>query len=534
MYDTIIVGAGSAGCVLAGRLSEDPDRRILLLEAGGPPPLASRIPSDWTTMFDTSVDWGYHTEPQPGCRGRRIFWPRGRMIGGSGALNAMIYMRGLPSDYDGWEAMGCPGWGWCDVLPGFVGFERNRRLGNDPLHGADGPLDVEDPPHTDEGEHLWLAAAMAAGHARNPDFNGASQAGVGFFQTTTRYGERFGTGKAYLEPALARPGLTVATGVLTTRILVENGRAVGVEYLEGGRPQLAYAASEVILSAGAIASPHLLMLSGIGPADELRAVGVAPVHDLPGVGKSLQDHPNVVISFAANRPIGWGAMSEADLAQSLDEWTRSRTGPRTSNWVSAGGHVRSRPDVEPDIQLYGVASAHRDYSRFLHHGSGFSLYATLQRPESRGEIRLRSADPLEAPAIDPRYFSSDPTGGDLATLVEGVKINREIAAASPLKDVIDRELTPSAECRTDAEIAWHVRGHCTSLYHPSSTCRMGTDDEAVVDPRTFAVRGLDGLHVADASVFPRMISANLNATVILVAERAAEVLDSGRSGGEAA
>lgn len=521
MYDTIIIGAGSAGCVLANRLSADPARQVLLLEAGGPAPQASAIPSDWTTMFNTHVDWGYHTEPQAGCRGRRIFWPRGRMVGGSGSLNAMIYLRGLPSDYDGWQAMGCPGWGWNDVRPFFLMSEDNARFGSDPHHAAGGPLRVEDCPHIDEGERLWLDAAQSAGFRLNPDFNGVSQEGVGLFQLTARNGERFGTAKAYLGPTNGRSNLTVKTHVSTTRILVEKGRAVGVEYLENGRRGTAFAACDVVLSAGAIASPQLLMLSGIGPADELRAVGIEPVHDLPGVGKGLQDHINVVVSFAARRPIGLGAMTDEDFAQSLAEWSEHRTGPRTSNWASAGAHVCSRPGVEPDLQLYGVASPHRDYARFLYPGSGLSLFAVLQRPESRGEIRLRSADPIAHPAIDPRYFISDPGGLDLATLVEGVKINRAIAAASPLAEVIAHELSPSAECRTDDDIARHIRGHCMTLYHPSSTCRMGSDAMAVVDPASFQVRGLDRLVIADASIFPKMISANLNATVIMIAERAA-------------
>jgi choline dehydrogenase-like flavoprotein len=275
-----------------------------------------------------------------------------------------------------------------------------------------------------------------------------------------------------------------------------------------------------VLAAGAIASPHLLMLSGIGPADALRAVGVAPVHDLPGVGQDLQDHPAITLAFAAKRPVGLGAL---DAAGSFAAWQAHRSGPRTSNWAAAGGHVATRHGIEPDLQLYGIAAPHRDYGRFLYPGSGFTLFAVLQRPESRGEIRLRSADPIMAPAIDPRYLG-DEGDCDLATLIEGVRINRAIAAAGPLAEVIAHELSPSAECLDDEGLARHVRGHLASLYHPSSTCRMGSDPGAVVDPRSFEVHGLDGLFVADASVFPRMISANLNATVILVAERAAVAL----------
>ena len=524
MYDTIILGAGSAGCVLANRLSADPGRKVLVLEAGRPAPVASDVPSDWVTMFNTSADWGFHTVPQAGCRGRRIFWPRGKMVGGSGALNAMIYMRGLPSDYDGWARLGCPNWSWADVLPVFRSSEDNQRLGNDPLHGAGGPLHVSDPAYVDRGEHLWLAAAQAAGHRLNTDFNGPEQEGAGFFQFVIKDGERWGTGKSYLRPVLDRPNLTVKTGVLVTRVVIENGRATGVEYLDKGRPETARAAAEVVLSSGAIGSCQLLLLSGVGPADELQAVDVAPVHDLPGVGKDLQDHINIPISFGANEPIGIGALTDEDWTTSFEAWKTGRTGLRTSAWVAAGAHVKSRPDVEPDLQLYGAMSPHRDYARFLHSGSGVTLHSTLQRPLSRGEIRLHSADPIEAPMIDPRYFVSDETGGDLATLVEGVRINRRIAAQSPLADILTGELPPSAECDTDAEVAHYVRGHCTTLYHPSSTCRMGTDDRAVVDPFSMKVRGLEGLRVADASVIPRMVSSNIQAPTIMIAARAARMI----------
>ena len=524
MFDTIILGAGSAGCVLANRLSADPARKVLVLEAGRAAPVASDVPSDWVTMFNTASDWGFHTVPQLGCRGRRIFWPRGKMVGGSGALNAMIYMRGLPSDYDGWAKLGCPNWSWADVLPVFKMSENNARLGNDPLHGVGGPLVVSDPAYLDRGEHLWLEAAQAAGHRLNTDFNGPEQEGVGFFQFTIRNGERWGTGKAYLRPALERPNLTLRTGVLITRIIVENGRAVGVELLDKGRPETLHASSEIVLSSGAIGSCQLLLLSGIGPADELRAVEVEPVHDLPGVGKGLQDHINIPISFGATEPIGIGALTDEDWRSSFESWKTERTGLRTSAWVAAGAHVKSRPEVEPDLQLYGALSPHRDYARFLHSGSGVTLHATLQRPNSRGEIRLRSADPIEAPMIDPRYFISDSSGGDLATLIEGVRINRRIAAQSPLADILSGELAPSAECDTDAEITTYIRGHCTTLYHPSSTCRMGSDPMAVIDPSSMKVRGLEGLRVADASVIPRMVSSNINAPTIMIAERAAQMI----------
>lgn len=524
MYDTIIIGAGSAGCVLAARLSEDPGRKVLVLEAGRAAPLASDIPSDWVSMFNTSVDWSYYTEPQAGCRGRRVFWPRGKMVGGSGALNAMIYIRGLPSDYDGWEKMGCPGWGWKDVLPVFIASESNAELGNDPLHGSNGPLHVGSVPFVDPNEKLWMAACEAAGYRRNPDFNGKDQEGVGLFQFTIKGGERWGTGKAYLRPALERPNLTLVTGVLVTGLVIENGRTTGVRFLRDGVPEIAYASEEVVLSAGSIGSCQIMLLSGIGPADELREVGVKPVHDMPGVGKDLQDHINIPITFYTHENIGVGAWDDAFLQSSFEEWQDRRTGPRSSPWVAAGGFVKSRPDVEPDLQLYGAISPHRDYVRFLSNKAGITLHSTLQRPDSRGEIRLRSANPVEYPAIDPRYFVSDEDGSDIATMIEGVRINRRIAAQSPLKELIEGEITPSAECRSDEDIALFIRGHCTTLYHPTSTCRMGTDAKAVVDPASMKVHGLEGLRIADASVFPGMVSGNTNAPTIMIAERAAAMI----------
>jgi choline dehydrogenase len=525
-YDTIIVGGGSAGCVLANRLSADPGRRVLLLEAGRAAPLNSDIPANWTAMFNTGVDWGYHTEPQSGCKGRRIFWPRGKMIGGSGSLNAMIYIRGLPSDYDGWEASGCTGWAWRDVLPVFLKSENNLRLGNAPLHAAGGELIVSDVPYIDPHERLWHQAAIAAGIPDNADFNGPVQEGVGWFQLTVKDGERFGTGKAFLRPALDRPNLTLRTGVLTTRILIENGRAKGVTFLDRGVPETAYA-DEVVLSAGSIGSAQLLLLSGVGPADELSAVGVEPVHDLPGVGKTLRDHINVPITFAARDKIGIGGMTGEEIAEATQEWLTTRQGPMASNWVAAGGFAKSAPDVEePDLQLYGVISGNRDHARYIASCAGVSLFATLQRPKSEGELRLRSADPLEHPSLDPRYFSSDPSGYDLATMVEGVKLNRRIAAQSPLKELLTHEITPSAEAVTDEAIGEFIRGHCTTLYHPTSTCRMGTDPMAVVDP-TLRVYGLEGLRIADASVFPSMVSGNTNAPTIMIAERAAAFITAG-------
>jgi len=527
MYDTIIIGAGSAGCVLANRLSADPDRKVLVIEAGRAAPLASDIPSDWVTMFNTGADWGYYTEPQAGCRGRRIFWPRGKMIGGSGALNAMIYIRGLPSDYDAWEAMSCKGWGWKDVLPVFLKSENNADIRNSPWHGNEGLLPIGNVPYVDKYEELWLEAAQAAGYAYNSDYNAEKQEGVGLFQFTIKNGERWGTGKAYLRPALERPNLTLMSGVQVIGLVIEGARVKGVNYLVDGVLETVFAESEVVLASGAIGSAQLLLLSGVGPADELKSVGVNPVHDLPGVGKDMQDHLNIPISFYTNEPIGIGAWTDEIIADSFAEWRDKRTGIRTSPWVASGGHVCSRPGIEPDLQLYGAISPHRDYARFLGGQAGVTGHSTLQRPNSRGEIKLRSSNPIEYPAIDPKYFISDPEGMDLATMVEGVKINRRILEQSPMKELIAYELSPSAECKTDAEIANYVRGHMTTLYHPSSTCRMGIDPMAVTDPATLKVHGLEGIRVADASAIPKMVSGNLNAPTIMVAERGAEMILAG-------
>lgn len=525
MYDTIIIGAGSAGCVLANRLSADENRKVLLLEAGGDQPINSKVPSDWVTLFNTDADWGYYTTAQAGCRGRRIFWPRGKMMGGSGSMNAMIYIRGLPYDFNLWEEeMGCTGWGWDSVLPDFIACEHNANHGNSKLHGTGGPLHVESPGYRHPHEEAWVQAGVNAGYDENADFNGEDQEGFGFFQFTIKEGMRSGTNRAYLIPVQDRPNLDVIKHVLVTRVLIERGRAVGVEYLRNGQPEQVRTDGEVILSAGAIGTPQIMMLSGLGPADELKAVGVEPLANIPEVGKNLQDHINVAFSYYTREHTGIGAWDDAFIAESFKEWEESGTGPRSVPWVAAGAHVRSRPDVEPDIQLYGAASPHRDYTRFMSVKAGMTMHCTLQRPQSRGEITLLSPDPVRYPAIDPKYFVSDPTGQDLATLVEAIRIQRRVASSDPLASLLDGEMSPSVECQSDADLETYVRSHCMTLYHPSSTCRMGKDTDAVVDSDSFAVNGVDGLHVADASVFPRMISGNLNATVILVAERAAKAI----------
>ena len=533
--DTVIVGGGTAGCVLAQRLSADPDRQVLLLEAGPPAPAASAVPGLWPTLLNTEFDWGFHTVAQAGCRQRRLFWPRGRMLGGSGALNAMIYMRGLPSDYARWAAAGCPGWGWDEVLPVFKASERNTRFAGSPWHGHDGPWPVSDVAPIDPIEQAWLAAAQAAGLPWNDDFNGATQAGVGLFQATIADGERWGTGRAYLQPALGRPNLRVLTGVTVLKVVLEGARAVGVDLLHRGQACRVRAEAQTVLCAGAIGSPHLLLNSGIGPADELAALGIAPRLDLPGVGRELQDHVNCAITVGTRARHGIGLATADEAAQQLAQWQLQRSGPLTSNWSASGGFVRvadvdpareplDHPD-DPDLQLYCIASPHGDHGRQLSPVPGIRLFSVLQRPASRGVLRLRCADPLAAPLIDPRYFS-DAGDGDLARVVAGIRLNRRILAESPLRELVTAEFAPSADAHSDAELAELVRSTAATLYHPTSTCRMGSDAQAVVTPG-LAVRGCDGLMVADASVFPSMVSGNTNAAVVMVAERAAAFIRGG-------
>lgn len=524
-YDVIIVGAGAAGCVLANRLSADPARKVLLLEAGpSDMPVAARMPGAWISLIDTEYDWKYHTVPQRNCFGRRIAWPRGRILGGSGSTNALVYMRGSPSDYDRWAAKGNSGWSFEDVLPWFCKSETNPRLGGTRWHGDSGELPVVDVPNHDPAEELWVAAAREYGLPYKEDFNAGDQYGCGFFQVFMKDGERHGPASAFLDPALSRPNLTLTTSATATRLLVENGRVAGVEFLRMGQVERAYSDGEVVLAGGTVNSPQLLLLSGIGPADELRAAGVEPAHDLPGVGRSLQDHINCVVTFATREKFGIGGMSAEEFGAALQEWHDSRSGSMANPWSTSGGQAKSRPGLEePDLQIYGIATPHRDHARYLSVVPGISMFTVLQRPKSVGAIRLRSADPLMHPAIDPDYFS-DPDGVDLQTLVDGVGLSRAIAATGTFRHLGLAETFPSSEARTPQEIALFVRQQAQSIYHPSSTCRMGLDADAVVDPASLKVHGIDGLRVCDASVMPDVVASNIMATVIMIAERGADFI----------
>jgi choline dehydrogenase len=518
-FDVVIVGAGSAGCALAGRLSEDPSLRVLLLEAGGSDDvLEVQVPAGLYKTWRTRLDWNYTTEPQPGLGGRKLFWPRGKLLGGSSSINAMIYIRGARADYDGWaDLTGDKSWSYDHVLPLFRRMEDNAR-GADRFHGVGGPLRVEDL----RSPHPWTRAvvqsAVAAGYPRNDDFNGATQEGVGQYQVTQKRGRRWSSADAYLHPAERRPNLTVRTGALTTRVLVSGGRATGVEYRSGGRVHTVHATREVVLSGGAVNSPQLLMLSGIGPAEHLRSVGVDVVHDLPGVGGGLQDHPLV--------PVVWNVRSgksliRAESPSGYAKWFGARRGPLTSNLAEAGLFTRSAPELaEPDLQYHFLPVKFWKQAEVDPDVDAFTAAVVLVRVHSRGSVRLRSADPSWAPAIDAGYLTDE---RDLDALVVGVEKARDIASGGPLAAVLADEWSPGGSVHGRDALRETVRNTLESLYHPTSSCRMGTDEQAVVDSE-LRVRGIAGLRVVDASVMPTLVRGNTNAPTIMIAERAADLI----------
>ena len=527
-YDFIVVGGGSAGCVLAARLTEDPAARVLLIEAGGRDSNAYiHMPVGFAKMTTGPLTWGLTTVPQKHANNREIAYAQGRVLGGSSSINAQVFTRGVPSDFDRWaEQEGCPGWSFKDVQPYFLRSEGNAVLGG-AFHGTEGPLGVSNLTSPLPLTLGFVQACQQFGMPYNPDFNGPRQEGTGVYQTTIRGARRCSAAVAYLHPARKRPNLTVETGCMTTRILLSSGRATGVEYVQGGQTRQVSAEREVIVTSGAIGSPKLLMLSGIGDADELRGKGIAPAHDLPGVGQNLSDHFGVDIVYELSGPFSLDKYNQPHwkLWAGL-QYQLFNTGPVTSNIVEGGAFwYGDRSQSEPDLQFHFLAGAGVEAGvPAVPSGSGCTLNSYTLRPKSRGTVRLRSSDPADKPLIDPNFVAEP---DDLRTSAEGVRISRDVMHQPALRKFIRKEHFPGDSVKTQTQLEDYTRQYGRTSYHPVGTCRMGSDDAAVLDPQ-LRVRGIDGLRVCDSSSMPSLIGSNTNATSIMIGEKAADLIRGNR------
>lgn len=500
-YDYIVIGAGSAGCVVANRLTEDPTSSVLLLEAGGPDVKSEiHVPLLWLSLWGTEVDWAYMTDAEPGCNGRQIACPRGKVLGGSSSINTMIYMRGNHSDYDHWSTLGNPGWSYAEVLPYFTKSEQQQR-GPSTFHGVDGPLAVTDPPDPHPFSLAFLEAAAERGYPRNADFTGAQQEGAGLWQRTIKDGKRQSTAVAFLHPIRQRPNLTIETHAFVTRLLFEGRHAVGVSFRHDGVDQHVSVRKEIILSAGAINSPQLLMLSGIGPAEALRSLGIPIVADLPGVGQNLQDHAFAHVEYHAMQ------------AMPVEPASNHSEG---GMFVHSGTHGIDRADSGPDLQFHFWLNWDPDNYMAV----GFGLGPTPLRPQSRGQIRLRSADPVDPPLVQGNYLMHP---SDMAQMVAGVKIARAVLGAQAMDGYRGEEVMPGASVQTDAAIVDYIRETAYCIWHPVGTCKMGQDPLAVVDSH-LRVYGVQALRVVDASIMPTITSGNTNAPTIMIGEKGADMI----------
>ncbi|MBM2714305.1 GMC family oxidoreductase N-terminal domain-containing protein [Mesorhizobium caraganae] len=529
-FDYVIAGGGSAGCTLAARLSEDPSVTVCLIEAGGEGRnLLIRAPAGIIALLPGRPkinNWGLQTVPQQGLGGRKGYQPRGKALGGSSAINAMLYTRGHHGDYDEWAGLGCQGWSWNEVLPYFKRAEGNQR-GVDALHGGDGPLRVGEQQEPRPIARAFVEACGENQIRRNDDFNGPEQEGAGLYQVTQfwggdRNGERCSAAAAYLHPAMSRPNLTVITGAHATGIVLDGRRATGVRYRKGNSEAVAKARREVIVCGGAFGSPQLLLLSGIGPADELAAHGIVVAHELPGVGKNLQDHLDFILAWTSKDAdmMGIGVRGLPGLVRHMLRWRRNGTGMIATPYAEGGAFLKSDPAIDrPDLQVHFCIAIVDDHGRKLHLGYGFSCHVCVLRPHARGEVGLSSPDPLAPPRIDPRFLS-DERDGDL--LLKGARMMRAILEAPALAKYRDKEIY-TAGVSSDAELMAHIRARADTIYHPVGTCKMGVDAMAVVDPQ-LKVRGLQGLRVVDASVMPTLIGGNTNAPTIMIAEKAADMI----------